>query len=157
MNSIQSSYRCYTAQPQFSGFFDRLKGAGKDTEPTASAGPDGTVVEGDSEKAPKPKLIRGGFGAGIKRMLKMSLLRPVRGIGVHAFLAFTTGWLHLGTLNLALLGKHFIEGFFGVDSIYCKRRWFGALNIAGAVQTGDKHQTLVDRFKEYFSGGKAAE
>lgn len=79
-----------------------------------------------------------GLKRGLTRMLKMMspLHRPLRGTA-ELVLHFMTG----GTSLMILGPKHFLEGFFKVDSIFLRRRFGKKL-----ARTNDG-KTLVDAFR----------
>ncbi|MBY0402995.1 MAG: hypothetical protein K2X66_03795 [Cyanobacteria bacterium] len=126
--------------PKFAGPID---GPAAKT-PTPGATPGKVKTNTPEPEKPRPKLIRGSIGAGIKRMLKMAFLRP-------------RGWAELALhfvapgVPLAFSIKHFIEGFMGCDSLILPR-WFRITNLSGAVEYGEKHGSIVGRFKEVFGG-----
>jgi hypothetical protein len=111
--------------------------------PTPDATPGKAKTNTPEPEKPRPKLIRGSVGAGIKRMLKMAFLRP-RG-WVETALHFFTG------VSLVFPAKHFLEGLMGCDSLILPR-WFRITNLSGAVEYGEKHGSIVGRFKEVFGG-----
>lgn len=81
-----------------------------------------------SFEAPKDTFIQGSIGGGIKRMVKMSLLRP------RGWAELALHFCSFGTTAFIFPVKHFIEGLVGVDSLYFKRsKFLYPLNISGAV------------------------
>ncbi|MBY0403366.1 MAG: hypothetical protein K2X66_05675 [Cyanobacteria bacterium] len=84
-----------------------------------------------------PKMIQGSLGQGIKRALKKTLLRP-RG---WAELALAFAPFHIG---LIFIGKSFLEGVVGADSLFIKRRLgFKALGVSKEFDGRTIKQALI--------------
>lgn len=79
-------------------------------------------------ETPKDSFIQGSIGGGIKRMVKMSLLRP------RGWAELALHFCSFGATAFIFPVKHFIEGLVGVDSLYFKRsKLLYPLNISGAI------------------------
>lgn len=135
--------RCYTPSPEF--------GAARHKSPDTPSGVDSAPksVKVDAGAIPKPKFIRGSLKEGVTRALKMAFLRP-------------RGWLECASHIIFPIGafvfplKHFTEGLLGCDSLIAPR-FIRLTNLSGAVQSGEKHGSIVGRIKECFLGGNKAE
>ncbi len=105
---INASYNPAGASAQASNLRNRL---GEYFRTHAAAGQHAAPV-GD-------RFIRGSVNAGIWRAIRMTVCRPFRSIAEFMLLH---SWAGLITLPI-MMGKHFVEGVVGADSLFIKRKW----------------------------------
>ena len=85
----------------------------------------------------RPPFFQGGIMRGILRMLRKTFLRPIRGLVLTVGSLFTPA----APYGLFMMGKYFVEGLVGVDSLFMRRN--PLLNPLMPF----KGRTLLDAFR----------